>query len=454
MKMLPLITRVLVFFFLLTVSVPTEASSLRETPAVRAIRRATPAVVNIKSEKTVPNDNVLYSSRTRQKVSGMGTGIIVDRRGYIVTNHHVIAGVDWLRVTLSDGSVHSADVITSDRTTDLALIHIKTGKPLAEMRLGTSSDLMLAETVFAVGNAYGYEDTVTCGIISALNREVEVNEKQTYHNLIQTDASINPGNSGGPLINIEGDVVGINVAIRAGAQRIGFAIPIDDARRVIARLMNIQRLSGTWHGIETRDDKDGARRQLLITGTTGHSPAAKSGLQRGDVVVRAGAMNVIDGVDLERAFLGHQAGTSVPVTVRRDGKMLTVRLTLQAHSRTRTPAVAKANTFQERTWKMFGVHLKVINRDELVRHHGSEVLEHYNGGLQVTKIQKNGPANRNGIRRGDVLVGLHEWETVSIDNVRFVLEHPQLSRFSPVKFYILRNRETLFGHLPVSSVKR
>jgi len=193
---------------------------------------------------------------------------------------------------------------------------------------------------------------------------------------------------------------------------------------------------------------------VMVTGATGNSPAAKAGLRSGDVIVQAGAMKVIDGVDLERALLSCQAGTSVPVTVRRNGKMLTVPLTLQAHGQGRPSAVATTTKFQERTWKMFGVHLKVISRDELVRQHGTEVLEHYNGGLRVTKVRKNGPASRNGIRKGDVLVGLHEWETVSADNVRFVLEHPQLSRFSPVKFYILRNRDTLFGHLPVPSVKR
>ena len=165
----------LVLLCLLTTGLP--AASLRETPAVRAIRRATPAVVNIRSEKTVANDNVLYTSRPNQKVSGMGTGVIVDRRGYIVTNHHVISGVDWLRVTLSDGSIHDAKVLSYDRPTDLAIIKINSKRPLPEMTLGTSSDLMLAETVFAIGNAYGYEDTVTCGILSALHREVEVNDQ-------------------------------------------------------------------------------------------------------------------------------------------------------------------------------------------------------------------------------------------------------------------------------------
>ena len=430
-----------------------EAASLRETAAVRAVRRITPAVVNIRSEKTVSGENVLYATRDGQKVSGMGTGVVVDRRGYIVTNYHVIAGVDWLRVTLSDGGIHTARVISFDRQADLAIIKVDAGHPLTEMPLGTSSDLMLAETVFAVGNAYGYEDTVTCGIISALHREVEVNEKQTYHNLIQTDASINPGNSGGPLINLEGDVVGINVAIRAGAQRIGFAIPIDNARRVIAKLIAIDRIGSTWHGIRTSDDKQGPRRRLVVTGTVENSPAASAGLRNGDVILRSGTQIVVDAVDLERSLLDHKAGSRIELTIVRAGKSSTIQLVLARH-RAATAATADLSPMANQTWKAIGLTFEVVNRRELQKRHGREVLEHYRGGLRVTGVRKNGPAASNGIRRGDVLVGLHEWETVNLENVRWVLDHPELRTFNPVKFYVLRGRETLYGHLPIESDTR
>ncbi len=449
MKMPPKTHLVLVLLCLLTSGL--SAESLRETPAVRAVRRATRAVVNIRSEKTVANDNVLYSSRSSQKVSGMGTGVIVDRRGYIVTNHHVISGVDWLRVTLSDGSIHDAKVLSYDRPTDLAIIKINTKSPLPEMALGTSSDLMLAETVFAVGNAYGYEDTVTCGIISSLHREVEVSEKQTYHNLIQTDASINPGNSGGPLINLEGEVVGINVAIRAGAQRIGFAIPIDDARRVIADLLSINRLSGTWHGVQTRDDKQGTRRQLIVTGAVVDSPATAAGLKSGDIITAAGDVTVVDAVDLERALLGHKAGSKISLTVTRQGQPTTILLVLASRLRkktTRQPGVS------DRTWNALGMRLELVDRRELGRRHGKKVLKHYRGGLRITAVRKDGPAAENGIRKGDVLVGLHEWETVNMDNVRYVLEHPRLNEFNPIKFYVLRDTETLYGLLPIKGNAR
>src|SRR6202040_1196844 len=164
---------------------------------------------------------------SQNRVNGMGTGIIIDPRGYIVTNQHVVEDVNVIRIRLSDGTSQSATVIARSQEADLALLKIDVPRPLPTMPLGTSSDLMVGETVIAIGNAYGYEHTVTVGIISAIKRDVTLNKEVSYKALIQTDASINPGNSGGPLLNINGDLIGVNVAIRAGAQGIWIAIPVD-----------------------------------------------------------------------------------------------------------------------------------------------------------------------------------------------------------------------------------
>ncbi len=164
----------------------------------------------------------------------MGTGTVIDERGYILTNYHVVADVRRIEVTLDDGRrLHGrADRL---RRRDRPGGHQDSRrKPLPVIRLGTSADLMDGESVIALGNAFGYEQTVTRGIISALGRDVQVSDTQSYDDLIQTDASINPGNSGGPLLNIDGEMIGVNVAVRAGAQGIGFAIPIDDALNVAA----------------------------------------------------------------------------------------------------------------------------------------------------------------------------------------------------------------------------
>ncbi len=170
----------------------------RETPLVRAVRESRKSVVNIHTEKSASEDKDarFFTARPR-KVTGMGTGIVVDERGYIVTNYHVIQDVDLISVTIHGGSTYEGHPVSYDRKHDLAIIRIAAKDPLAVMPMGTSSDLMLAETVYAVGNAFGYEDTITEGIVSALHRDVEVDETQSYENLIQTSASINPGNSGG-----------------------------------------------------------------------------------------------------------------------------------------------------------------------------------------------------------------------------------------------------------------
>src|SRR5262249_13631586 len=182
------------------------------------------------------------------------TGILLDPRGYIVTNHHVVEDVTLIRVRLADGSTHGARVVGRDAEADLALLKIDAGRPLPVMPLGTAGDLMVGETVIAIGNAYGYEHSVTVGVVSAVKRDVTLNKDISYKALIQTDASINPGNSGGPLLNINGELVGVNVAIRAGAQGIGFAIPVDAMIRVTADLISARKRNGTWHGLVCRDE--------------------------------------------------------------------------------------------------------------------------------------------------------------------------------------------------------
>src|SRR5205807_6087227 len=317
--------------------------------------RVRAAVVNIHSERTVhgPASEELFAHAPSQnRVNGMGTGIILDPRGYIITNHHVVEDVSVIRIRLSDGTTHSARGLTRDPETDLALLKIDIGRPLPTMPLGTANDLMVGATVIAIGNAYGYEHTVTVGVVSAIKRDVTLNKEISYKQLIQTDASINPGNSGGPLLNVNGELIGVNVAIRAGAQGIGFAIPVDSMLRVVADMLSVRRRNGTWHGMVCRDcvgepdpeklslrDETNSRdhmmshiaaaptpapagslaRWVVVERTEPTSPAFRAGLQVGDVVMRAGDMRVVCALDLERALLDHAAGDSVPLVVRRNG---------------------------------------------------------------------------------------------------------------------------------------
>ena len=282
--------------------------------------------------------------------------------------------------------------------------------------------------------------------------------------------AINPGNSGGPLINLDGDVIGINVAIRAGAQQIGFAIPIDDARRTIARLLDIERINSNFHGMTAHDHKQGADRQLIVDAAAPNSPASEAGLQFGDVVLEAGSVRVADGADFERALLGRSPGEAVALKVRRSGaeQQLTLNVaklnggrSVAGRQKVQTamaipqpappaasaaPAAAPLSATGDRTWDILGLKLTTLPS-------GNTSLEgqSYRGGLVVSEVRPASPAAKNGIRVGDVLVGLHVWETVTQDNVDYVLKNPQIQTFSPLKFYILREKETLYGHFQVAA---
>lgn len=434
---------------------PLQAENLRETALVRAVKRASPSVVNIHTEKSaVERDQVFSSGASKsRRINGMGTGVVIDERGYIVTNHHVVADVELIRASLDDNVSYTARVVSTDREHDLAIIKIDAPKPLPVMPAGTSSDLMLGEPVIAVGNAFGYQSTVTSGIISALSRDVEVNETQSYRNLIQTDASINPGNSGGPLLNMNGEVVGINVAIRANAQRIGFAIPIDDARKIVARLMSIEQMSQTCHGLLTKDVKSADNCELQVSSVVSNGPAAKAGLQSGDVVVKIAEKPVVDSADLELALLGRNSGEKVPVIVRRANKEETLELVLEPYqggrSRLAGDFIARANndnSESERFWSTLGMQLVTLPADRV-----STIPSKYRGGMVVTDVRPGSPAAINGIRKDDVLVGLRDWETLTAENVTWILNQQLPAGQNQLKFFVIRGRETLYGYLQLSA---
>lgn len=443
-----------------TASIEPAVDDGRVTSTVRAVRRARSSTVNIHSEKRAASagDAIFQSGRDR-KVNGMGTGIVVDERGYIVTNHHVVADVDTLRVTLFDGTAYKARVVSYDRLQDLAIIKIDPARTLETMPLGTSSDLMLGEDVIAIGNSFGYEHTITRGIISSLSRDVEVNAEQAYNNLIQTDTAINPGNSGGPLINRVGDVIGINVAIRAGAQKIGFAIPIDDARRVIARLMSVEQLDKRYHGLTLEDRKSGASRQLIVSRVTPGSPAANAGIKSGDIISTVNGTETVDSADFERMLLGRTMGTTFPVALQRNGETEEFTMTLATLDRRRsmsayqsidkistTPVSVKkpVTASTDPAWDVFGVRLQPVGPDAT---RGTK----YRGGMRVTSVKPAGPAYREHVRTGDILVGLSSWEVINETHINYVLRKTREQPKEKVRFYIVRKGETLFGDFKLAS---
>ncbi len=425
--------------------------SLRQTPVVDVVRRVRDAVVNIHSERTVQgpaNEELFALAPSQHRVNGMGTGILIDPRGYVITNQHVVEDVSLIRVRLSDGTAATARVLARDGESDLALLKIDVNRPLPTMPLGTAQDLMVGETVVAIGNAYGYEHTVTVGVVSAVSRDVTLNKEVSYKALIQTDASINPGNSGGPLLNIRGELVGVNVAIRAGAQGIGFAIPVDTMIRVAGQMLagrapldrDGRRLGPVSAGLTARDEVRTAgldtppTRMVLVDRLEAGGPAARAGLRQGDVLLRVGDTAVSNSLDLQRGLLDAHAGDKVAVVFRRDGSEQRAELAVEAGQ--------AAPPTGDLVWRKLGLRLQSVSPDTVSRSHPQ-----LHGGLLVADVRPESVAGKAGLQRGDVLVGLHQWEMLSVDNVLFVLNHPDLATIQPLRFYILRGGQVHRGWL-------
>ncbi len=410
-----------------------DASSARMTPLVQAVAKVRPSVVNLRGKKTVPPDSSSTSqSHAVRQVNGMGTGVIIDPSGYILTNYHVVEGVKRIQVTLHDGSTTTGKLIAHDDLTDLALLKIRTVGDLPVIPLGSSSGVMLAETVAALGNAYGYEDTVTRGIVSEIGRTVQVSDRQVYHNLIQTDASINPGNSGGPLINLDGEMIGINVAVRVGAQGIAFAIPVNDAMEVAANFLANIVAETVQHGITAKTIHADQETMVQIDAVAHFSAAQDAGLRSGDVIKTVDGLPCPRSIDLYRQLLRRQAGDEVALEIDRHGQTRTIKLKLsKAHDR-RNNAI----------WTQLGVHVSPTEKNQL-----RDVHPNYSRGLRIEQVRSGSPADKEGMQIGDVLVAMHGWKTETIENLLYILQQADVRQGSDCIFYIIRKNEPFYGHV-------
>jgi serine protease Do len=336
------------------------------------------------------------------KQKSLGSGFIISHDGYIFTNNHVVEQADEILVKLSDGKEHKAKVIGKDAKTDIALIKIKSNDSLPVAETGDSDKLRVGDWVMAIGNPFGLEQTVTAGIVSAKGRVIGAGP---YDNFIQTDASINPGNSGGPLFNMEGKVVGINTAIVAQGQGIGFAIPISMAKSILSDLKTKGKVTRGMLGIIVQDitediaktmklkDKSG----VLISEVSEGDPADKAGLKSGDIVTEINGKPVKDTHDLLLMIAGFPIGETIKVKIVRDGQEKVFPITIA--ERTEKSEMASA----QQTGETFGMTVQEIT-PEIAQHLGLTIKK----GIIVVDVQEGSTAEEVGIQPQDIILQVNK----------------------------------------------
>jgi Do/DeqQ family serine protease len=277
-------------------------------------------------------DNMLRPREFYQ--NAIGTGFVIDPSGLIVTNQHVIDNASEISVNFSGGEKYAAEVIGQDRELDLAVIKVKTEKELPLLKIGDSDSIRVGEWVIAIGNPYGLDHTVTVGVISAKGRPIKI-EDRSYKNLIQTDAAINPGNSGGPLLNPQGEVIGINTAVNASAQGIGFAIPINTAKEILNELISTGKIARPYLGLYLQEIDDNLSQYLnvntngvVVADVVEGGPSDKAGLKKYDVIVGINKVNVNNYEHLQELLKGYNIGETIELNIIRDGNSMNVNLIL------------------------------------------------------------------------------------------------------------------------------
>jgi serine protease Do len=417
--------------FLLTTPLPASAlgeggvtDDLRRSVVVRTVEHAAPAVVAVYTEKEVAETSPFRSYRDapyadpyfapfsggprprrnaprqthRERVS-MGSGVIVDATGVVVTNQHVIVGGDTIRVQLSDHREFEAKLVGGDSDFDLAVLRIQDSGRLPYIPIGNDDSILIGETVIAIGNPYGLDHTVTTGVVSARGRSLQTGN-QVYQDIVQTDASINPGNSGGPLLDIRGRLLGINTAIHRDAQGIGFAIPIWRVRNVVDQILAHGSVLPTWIGLEVQDltgelashfgVKAGSG--VLVRGIEPDSPAARADVHTGDIVTRVQGERIENTAEYDRRVRGLASGERLRLALAGEGGDRIVELDI---------AALPTDVIDRFAWQGVGLEVAATS-----------------GVVVVKRVRPGSPAAEIGFASGDVLAAIGGREIEGVEGFR------------------------------------
>ncbi|WP_017873258.1 Do family serine endopeptidase [Candidatus Caldatribacterium saccharofermentans] len=455
---------VLVLVFFAAVNTGWAASAIPENPDIVAdiVERVSPAVVNIDTLRIAVYRSPLapfFSDPFFRRFfgdipelerqipqRGIGTGFVFRSDGYILTNEHVIRGANEIKVTFIDGKEYEGKVVGADSLTDIAVVKIDADN-LPTIPLGDSDKARVGEFVIAIGNPYGLSHTVTVGVLSAKGRPISAGDSgREYENFLQTDAAINPGNSGGPLLNLRGEVIGINTAILPYAQGIGFAIPINMAKSILEQLIEKGKVVRAWLGVYIQDltpelaQKFGLSeaKGALVADISRGSPAEEAGLKRGDIILKVDGKEVLTVSSLQQEIRSRRPGERVRLEVWRDGKRIILEATLGElkESSVGIPEIQQVD---------LGFEVAEIT-DDLVERYSLRTTR----GVVIVSVRVGGPADKVGLRPGDVILEVNRTEIASLADWE-----EALARITPgdtVLLLIDRGGRTYF--VPLKAEKR
>jgi len=430
---------ILIFFFIVNAIFAEEREHFsRKTPVVIALEKVESAIVNISTEKIITLTDPFFDLPTRRaRTTSLGSGTIIHPDGYIITNNHVISKATKIHVKLQQGDEYDGTIIATDPSSDIALIKIEGKKPFPTVKMGTSEDLLIGETVIAVGNPFGLQNTATIGVVSAKGRSILASENLNLEDLIQTDTSINPGNSGGPLLNINGEIIGVNTLIKADAHGIGFAIAIDKVKEVLKEILDLKMMKKAWLGIKTGDIIDTSTK-FEITKYVGvkieevekNSPADKLDLKKDDQILRLNDKEIANSIEFVIDLLSYNVADVVKLNLRRGEKTFTVEITLEE-----TPVHPAVKLAQDK--------LGIEELQQLDKKTAQQLgIDPNTKEIIITKLNKSERIYRV-LRVGDIILKINKSKIQTLDDLYSILKNLKSGQRIRIIYYSV-NEKTFY----------